>query len=100
MPTWAYKFLIKRILQSLNIFTKKNKSGYVSLTILSIYLAFTFQRPSEGTINDSLLLLLEGMWKVYAKYIAFEKKYKIFFFPVEIFKLQGILFIWGFPSSF
>ena len=42
------------------------------------YLAFTFQRPSDGNNNDSLLLF-DGLWTVKARYIVLKKNFNIFF---------------------
>ena len=35
-----------------------------------IYLTFTFQRPLNGKNNDSLLILLDGLWKEKAEYMV------------------------------
>ena len=73
-PNSAYSFMIKSHVKSisigLNILPRKNKRCYVYLPIHTMYMVFTFQRPSSSNNNESLLLLFASLWRLKTKYIV------------------------------
>ena len=58
----------------------------------TIYLTFTFHKPSNCNNKDSLLLLFDEPSKMKTKYIVSEEK-QLLFFLVKIFKFVGTLYI-------
>ena len=65
--TCAYNIMIRQSPEAETLMLAKIKDAIFPPS--TMYLDFTFQRPSNGNNNKSLFLLFHGLWKMKAEYI-------------------------------